>query len=197
MTPDHWAGEKDAAVVKQGLKVFTRDELAEHDGRRQRTRYVAAKGLVFDVTSSFLWQTGLHQGRHMAGTVLDDSLQLAPHGDWVFRRFPLVGRLADTEVEPMTRSPITDFIAGLEPRGFTEGELARFDGKFGRPAYVAYQGDVYDVTRSLHWRTGLHKSLHLAGHDLTEHLAKAPHGPEYIARMRKVGVLVEGVESSG
>ena len=36
----------------------------------------------------------------------------------------------------------------MEEQAFTEESLARFDGRDGRPAYVAYQGKVYDVTGS-------------------------------------------------
>jgi predicted heme/steroid binding protein len=30
----------------------------------------------------------------------------------------------------------------------TAADLARFDGREGRPAYVAYKGDIYDVSES-------------------------------------------------
>jgi len=33
-------------------------------------------------------------------------------------------------------------------RKFTLEELGKFDGKEGRQAYVAYKGEVYDVTDS-------------------------------------------------
>ena len=36
----------------------------------------------------------------------------------------------------------------MEEQVFTKESLAQFDGKDGRPAYVAYQGKVYDVTGS-------------------------------------------------
>ncbi len=37
---------------------------------------------------------------------------------------------------------------------FTKESLAEFDGKDGRPAYVACEGTVYDVTESLSWAAG-------------------------------------------
>jgi predicted heme/steroid binding protein len=42
----------------------------------------------------------------------------------------------------------------------------------------AYQGRVYDVTKSRLWRTGRHAKRHEAWRDQTEALAGAPHGPE-------------------
>ncbi len=50
---------------------------------------------------------------------------------------------------------------------FTIDELAGFDGKDGRAAYVAYEGVVYDVTESAMWGDGDHEGMHFAGADLT------------------------------
>ncbi len=33
-------------------------------------------------------------------------------------------------------------------RKFTREELKKYDGKNGRPAYIAYKGKVYDVSDS-------------------------------------------------
>jgi len=76
-------------------------------------------------------------------------------------------------------------------RAFTKDELAQYDGKEGRPAYVAYEGKVYDLTGSFLWRMGRHQARHLAGQDLSDAFAEAPHGPELLARFPVVGVLVE------
>lgn len=74
-------------------------------------------------------------------------------------------------------------------RKFTLSELRWYDGKEGRPAYVAFQGKVYDVSSSFLWREGRHQVLHNAGEDLTEALRDAPHGPELLARFPVVGEL--------
>jgi len=63
-----------------------------------------------------------------------------------------------------------------EERTFTERELQQFDGTRGRPAYIAYDGIVYDVTASTLWRSGLHKDLHYAGTDLTRTRMRTPGG---------------------
>ena len=39
-------------------------------------------------------------------------------------------------------------------RNFTSAELATFDGKSGRRAFVAFKGKVYDVTDSGLWSRG-------------------------------------------
>jgi predicted heme/steroid binding protein len=73
-------------------------------------------------------------------------------------------------------------------RKFTLDELGKFDGKEGRPAYVAHKGKVYDVTDSSQWLEGDHLG-HAAGEDLTEQMEIAPHGEDVMERMKLVGVL--------
>ncbi len=43
-------------------------------------------------------------------------------------------------------------------------EVAAYDGKNGRKAFVAFKGNVYDVTESFLWQNGNHQVLHEAGH---------------------------------
>lgn len=73
-------------------------------------------------------------------------------------------------------------------REFTLQELAGMDGREGRPAYVAYEGRVYDVTESSMWADGDHMGAHDAGGDLTEEHADAPHDV-YVTDFPEVGVL--------
>jgi predicted heme/steroid binding protein len=73
-------------------------------------------------------------------------------------------------------------------RKFTLDELGKFDGKEGRPAYVAHKGKVYDVSDSFQWLEGDHLG-HAAGEDLTEQMEIAPHGEDVMERMKLVGVL--------
>ncbi len=75
-------------------------------------------------------------------------------------------------------------------RKFTLNELRQFDGKNGRPAYVGYKGNVYDVTDSDQWIDGDHMG-HVAGQELTEEMEIAPHADNVMERMKIVGVLAE------
>jgi predicted heme/steroid binding protein/uncharacterized membrane protein len=79
----------------------------------------------------------------------------------------------------------------MEPKRFTRQELAGFDGRDGRPAYIAYQGRVIDVSGSRMWRGGTHMKRHQAGQDLSGEIEKAPHGREVLDRCPQVGVLAE------
>jgi predicted heme/steroid binding protein len=71
---------------------------------------------------------------------------------------------------------------------FTIDELAGFNGKDGQPAYVAYEGAVYDVTESAMWGDGDHEGMHFAGADLTVEHGDAPHDV-YVTDFTQVGRL--------
>jgi len=72
---------------------------------------------------------------------------------------------------------------------FTKEELAKFDGKDGRPIYVAYNGKVYDVSKSSLWDGGEHQGMHTAGGDMTQDIMDAPHEKDVLERFPMVGEL--------
>ena len=76
-----------------------------------------------------------------------------------------------------------------EERKFTLEELAKFNGRNGNPAYIAFKGKVYDVSESDLWSGGEHMGLHQAGKDITEELELAPHMEEVLERVKLVGTL--------
>jgi len=72
----------------------------------------------------------------------------------------------------------------------TPDELLYFDGKEGRPAYIAYAGNIYDVSKSGIWYEGIHFIRHPAGVDLTDFQSQAPHGEANILKMPRIGRVV-------
>ena len=76
-----------------------------------------------------------------------------------------------------------------ETKTLTTTQIAEFNGKNGKPAYIAYKGEVYDVTQSSQWLDGDHLG-HEAGSDLTDQMEIAPHSDDVMERMKKVGTLV-------
>lgn len=76
------------------LREISIQELRKCDGSsRKNPVYIAYKGLVYDVTTSSFWRTGLHRDLHFAGQDLTDEIADAPHSDLVFHKFPVVGKL--------------------------------------------------------------------------------------------------------
>lgn len=68
-------------------------------------------------------------------------------------------------------------------------ELNAFDGEDGRPAYIAFKGIIYDVSKSKLWRDGNHMKRHKAGTDLTDMLSQAPHREDKVVAMPQIGNL--------
>ncbi len=79
------------------MKTFTTSELAEYDGAEGISAYVAYEGVVYDVSESFLWKNGNHQGLHRAGRDLTGEIDRAPHGPEFLERFSIIGKLEGPE----------------------------------------------------------------------------------------------------
>jgi predicted heme/steroid binding protein len=72
---------------------------------------------------------------------------------------------------------------------YTKSQLALRNGQDRDEIWVAYQGQIYDVSRSRLWRKGQHYE-HWAGQDLTQELADAPHNENVFDKFVVVGLLV-------
>ncbi len=93
-------------------------------------------------------------------------------------------------IGPRLRKKLKSPLAAVVSNNLTPEQLAHFDGKEGRPAYIGYKGMVYDMTNSRLWRNGAHMVKHHAGTDLTDTLATAPHKDDKVLAMPQVGMLV-------
>ena len=74
------------------MKTYTKQQLALRNGQDRPEIWVAYKGLIYDVSSSRLWKKGMHY-EHWAGQDLSIELKDAPHTDFVFEKFEVVGKL--------------------------------------------------------------------------------------------------------
>lgn len=72
---------------------------------------------------------------------------------------------------------------------FTRAQLALRNGQDREDVWIAFEGFIYDVTRSKLWRDGRHYE-HWAGQDLTDELSKAPHNRNVFDKFEIVGKLV-------
>jgi predicted heme/steroid binding protein len=71
---------------------------------------------------------------------------------------------------------------------YTLSQLALRNGNDRQEIWIAYQGNIYDVTKSRLWRNGKHYE-HWAGQDLTKELEKAPHGVFVFDKFEIIGTL--------
>lgn len=76
-----------------------------------------------------------------------------------------------------------------DARTVSMAELEAADGLDGRPAWVAVNGVVYDVTNSPGWKDGEHRGGSKAGADLTEEFVESAHAMDTMSRTPVVGRL--------
>ena len=77
-----------------GLPTYTRSQLALRNGQDKPEIWVAYRGNIYDVSASRLWRHGKHY-EHWAGQDLTDELKDAPHTEFVFDKFIVIGILKE------------------------------------------------------------------------------------------------------
>ncbi|OFI07114.1 cytochrome b5-like heme/steroid binding domain protein [Clostridium acetireducens DSM 10703] len=76
-----------------------------------------------------------------------------------------------------------------QDRVFTLEELSNYDGSNGKPAYIAVNGVVYDVSLEPTWGGGTHSGL-VAGKDYTKEFNECHGGNlKILEKLPKVGIL--------
>ncbi|AFM27084.1 DUF2231 domain-containing protein [Desulfomonile tiedjei] len=80
-------------------------------------------------------------------------------------------------------------------RQFDREGLAKNDGRENRPAFVAVNGTVYDVSASKRWAGGNHMKRHQAGTDLSMDIISAPHGLDVLDRFQSIGVYTPTLQA--
>jgi len=75
--------------------MITQMELRRNTGDRGSRKFVAYKGIVYDVTDCPKWRLDMHEFLHFPGQDLTDELPDAPHQEDVFSRpcVKIVGKL--------------------------------------------------------------------------------------------------------
>ncbi len=158
-------------------KTFTLEELAAFNGKNGQAAYVAVEGIVYDVTNNEGWKEGQHYS-YFAGMDLTELTKASPHGLGILKDVPQVGKLVGAA------SADAGLVLTLE-------QLSSFDGANGKPAYIAVDGLIYDVTNSALWKNGAHHGF-TAGKDLTAEIKeKSPHGLSVLDRVPVVGQIKE------
>lgn len=75
-----------------------------------------------------------------------------------------------------------------ESQVFTRQQLALRNGQDREEIWVAFQGNIYDVSSSRLWQKGQHYE-HWAGQDLTAELNDAPHTAKVFDKFEIIGKL--------
>lgn len=71
---------------------------------------------------------------------------------------------------------------------YTKAQLSLRNGQDRDEIWVAFKGEIFDVTASKMWRNGKHYE-HWAGQDLTPEMEDAPHAQDVFGKFEKIGKL--------
>lgn len=124
--------------------------------------------------------------RDMVFEIITDELKHAHKYDYIIY-LSLENKYA-TDRTNLGTTRLTQGNLCRQSREFTLDELAQYDGSMGRPAYVAVNGIVYDVSNEATWGGASHFGL-MAGMDLSQQF-QGCHGRESIlAKLPRVGIL--------
>ncbi len=74
------------------IKEYSLSQLALRNGQDRDEIWCAYKGKIYDVGNSRLWKNGKHY-EHWAGQDLTNELKDAPHNEFVFDKFEIIGKL--------------------------------------------------------------------------------------------------------
>lgn len=94
-----------------------------------------------------------------------------------------------TKNAPINNTP-TNTISNNSGKTFTVDQLKTFNGQNGNPAYIAIDGNVYDVTNQPSWKNGKHKGFS-AGQDVTKAIDSSEHGRSVLGGLSVIGTLVK------
>ncbi|MFH1529609.1 MAG: DUF2231 domain-containing protein [Pseudomonadota bacterium] len=97
-------------------RIFTREELADFDGRDGHPAYVAVDGVVYDASGSALWRGGSHVRAHSAGADLSREITMAPHPKERLERLVRVGVVRDPVTVPVVEPEPVPPLAALAYR---------------------------------------------------------------------------------
>jgi predicted heme/steroid binding protein len=67
-------------------RIVTEMELRRNTGERGSRKFIAYRGIVYDVTDCPKWRLDMHERLHFPGQDLTDELPDAPHKEDVFSR---------------------------------------------------------------------------------------------------------------
>ncbi|GAB4030060.1 MAG: hypothetical protein Fur0012_05340 [Elusimicrobiota bacterium] len=130
-----FAGGENAQEWKE--RKFTSSELKKYDGTNGMPVYVAVDGVVYDLSNSKYWKTGLHMKQHRAGTDLSEDIknkapQSIHHGGKILEGMPKVGMLvyeakkqiedkaAETAAEKVRNEKMAEFFSDKTEKGEKE-----------------------------------------------------------------------------
>lgn len=169
---------------QQRLKIMSSEELKKYNGENGSLAYVAIEGIVYDITNLSILELFTSINLRL-GSDITKEFKTYYRGD---------KKLLNDAKEVAILHDFNESQRGKHMEGnlkeLTLEELAKYDGKNGKPAYIAVNGIIYDVTNEEIFKQSPHNSLNL-GSDITKEFNGCHNENESIlAKLPIVGTVI-------
>lgn len=163
--------------IERNLKELTLKELSKYNGENGNPAYIAVNGIIYDVTNEAVFKKSPHNSVKL-GTDITKYFKGCHNADeGVLAKLPIVGTVI-CKKEPL--------IKDTGSKEFNINELSNYNGKNGKPPYIAIFGTVYDLTDVDKWQE---KNIKV-GCDLTgEYKEVYGNDKSHLKNLKVAGVL--------
>lgn len=127
---------------QQRLKIMSSEELGKYNGENGNPAYVAVNGVIYDVTNEEILKKSPHNSINLGTDITKEFKGCHNSDESVLAKLPIVGKVIYDRVTFDERCA----------KEVNINELSNYNGKDGKPPYIAIFGTVYDLTDVDKWQ---------------------------------------------
>lgn len=127
------------------MLILTKEELANFNGENGNQAYISIDGIIYDVSNVDLFKQSPYNNLKFGTDVKEIFDELNNRDESILRDIPIVGLLAEPE-EVEIMEGLEEYSPQQRLEIMSSEELMKYNGENGKPAYVAIEGIVYDLT---------------------------------------------------
>lgn len=124
------------------MLILTKEELANFNGKNGNLAYVAVNGVIYDVTNEDIFKKSPHNSVKLGTDITKEFKECHNADESVLAKLPIVGNVIYNRVTFDERCA----------KEVNINELSNYNGKDGKPPYIAIFGTVYDLTDVDKWQ---------------------------------------------
>ncbi|HAT4363077.1 TPA: hypothetical protein I9148_000548 [Clostridium perfringens] len=128
--------------IERNIKDLTLKELSKYDGKNGNPAYVAVNGVIYDVTNEEILKKSPHNSINLGTDITKEFKGCHNSDESVLAKLPIVGKVIYDRVTFDERCA----------KEVNINELSNYNGKDGKPPYIAIFGTVYDLTDVDKWQ---------------------------------------------
>lgn len=180
---------------EQDILILTPEELAGFSGKDGKPAYVAIDRMIYDVTNIELFKQSPHNELKLGKDLTNEFNECHEGNVGILNKIPVVGMLAEPEEVELIEE-VEPYYSEKRLKVISTKELATYNGEGDKPAYVAIDGLVYNVTNLPFLKVDPHDELKL-GTDISDEYRACHNGNKGLLEdIPVIGVLYDFPESN-